>query len=107
MIVLTVLERAQARAYAPACVRALVCSPSLVYTRLCRRTRTALARRNARDAVVAEEAGKVGWRAGRGGGPGGLTGRVGWRAGWGGWQGRVAGRVGWRAGWSEGDGSSE
>ena len=51
----------------------------------CRRTRTALACRNARDAVVADEAGKAVWE-GRpagwgglqgGGGPGGVAGRVG------------------------------
>ena len=66
----------------------------------------ALARRNARDAVVAEEAGKavwegrpVAWRAAWGGGPRGVAGRVGWRAGSGVGPGRVAGRVGWRA-WS-------
>ena len=51
---------------------------------LCRRTRTALARNNARDAVVAEEAGKAVWK--------------GWQAGWDGWQGGVQGTVGWLAG---------
>ena len=48
----------------------------------CRKTRRALARRNARDAGVAEEAGKAvweGWQGGWGcgpGGPGGVAGRV-------------------------------
>ena len=48
------------------------------------RTRTALARCNARDAVVATEAGK--------------TAREGRLAGWGGGQGGVAGRVGLQEG---------
>ena len=43
-------------------------------------------------------AGRVGWRAGSGGGPGRVAGRVGWRAGWGGGPGGEAGRV-VRAGW--------
>ena len=72
----------------------------------CMRTRTALARRNARDGVMADEADKAVWEgrpAGWGGGPGGVAGRVGWRAGSGGgpvwWlAGRVAGRVWLRAG---------
>ena len=51
---------------------------------LCRRTGTALARRNACDAVVAEEVGKA------------VLAREGRQAGWGG---GVAGRVGWLAGW--------
>ena len=38
-------------------------------------------------------AGRVGWRAGSGGGQGGVAGRVGWRAGWGGGPGEEAGRV--------------
>ena len=62
----------------------------------CRRIRTALARSNASDTVVAEEEGKAvwegrqaGWRGGKvgwlagsgpGGGPGGVAGKVGWRA---------------------------
>ena len=69
---------------------------------LCRRARTAHARRNASDAVVAEEAGKTALEcrpAGWGGGQGGVAGRVGWRAWSGGRPGRVAGRVGRRAGW--------
>ena len=49
---------------------------------LSRTTRTAPARHNDRDAVVAQAE---------------RAGRVGWLAGWGGWQGGVAGRVGWRA----------
>ena len=60
----------------------------------CRRTRTALARRNARDTVVADEAGKAVWegrQAAWGDGQGGVAGLVGWRAGW------MAGRVWWRA----------
>ena len=66
--------------------------------------RTALARRNARDAVLADEAGKDIWEgrqaaccdAQGGGGPGGVAGRVGWRAGWDG--GPLGDRVRWRAG---------
>ena len=78
--------------------------------------RTALARRNARDAVVvdavrrrARQSGTAGRQsgvaAGWGGGPGGMEGQVGWQGG----QGGEAGRVGWWAarGWLEGDGSSE
>ena len=57
----------------------------------------ALARRNARDAVVADEA--AGW----GGWPGGGW-PVGWLAGWGGWQGGMAGRVWWWAGSGGGQG---
>ena len=56
----------------------------------CRRTRTALARRNARDAVVADEAGKAVWE--------------GRPAGWGGWQGGVKGGVGWGVGSGGGPG---
>ena len=62
----------------------------------CRRTRTALARRNARDAVVADEAGKAVWEgrpAGWGGWQGGVKGWVGWGVGSGGGPGRVAGQV--------------
>ena len=72
----------------------------------CRRTRTALARdaarRNAGDAVVAEEEGKAvcgGRQSWWGGWQDGVAGWVGWRAGSGGWQGRVAGRVRRLAGW--------
>ena len=60
----------------------------------------ALARHNARDTVVAEEAGKTARDdrpAGWGGGSGGVAGRVGWQAKWGGGQGGVAGRVGRQA----------
>ena len=80
-------------------------------------TRTAPARRNDRDAVVAqaERAERVGSQAWCGGGRGGVAGWVGWRAGWGGGQGgwragsgggpgRVAGRVRWLAGSGGGQG---
>ena len=80
------------------------------HTAFCRRTRTALARRNARDTVVAEEDGMVVRevrQAGWDGGLGGMAGRVGWLAGWRGGPGGMAGRVGWLARCSEGDGSSE
>ena len=55
-------------------------------------------RRNASDAVVAEEEGKTareGRQAGWCGWPGGVAGRVGWRAGSGGGQDGEAGLVGW------------
>ena len=74
---------------------------------LCRRTRTALARCNASDAVVAEEAGRAvreGRPAGWGGGPGRVAGWAGWRAGQEGGPGRMVGRVGWRAEWGGGPG---
>ena len=58
---------------------------------LLRRTRTALAPLNVRDAVVAEE-------NGQGGRMGGLAGRLGRLGTWGGWPGRLAGRVFWLAG---------
>ena len=64
------------------------------HTAFCRRTRTALARRNASDTVVAEEellrarlSGKAGWQ-------GGVAGWVVWRARWDCVQGWVVGRVG-------------
>ena len=60
--------------------------------------RTALARRNARDAVVAEQESKA-VREGRQAEWGG--GWVGWWAGWYGGPGRVAGRAGW-GGWQGG-----
>ena len=77
--------------------------------------RTAQARRNASDAIVAEEAGKTareGRLAGWGGGqgevagrprPGVVVGRVGWQAGSGGGPGGEAGQVGRRAGWGGGE----
>ena len=63
----------------------LTCTPPGPPTRYCRRTRTALVHHNARDAVVADEAGKAVWEgrpARWGGGQGCL-----WQAGWGGGQG--------------------
>ena len=54
----------------------MTCTPHI---QPCRRTRTALAHRNASDTVVAEEAGKA-FREGR-------------PAEWGGWPGGVAGLV--------------
>ena len=63
--------------------------------------RTALARRNARDAVVAEQESKAvreGRQAEWGGGLGGVVGRVVWRAR----EGGRAGRVGRLAGWDGG-----
>ena len=74
----------------------------------CSRTRTALARSNAYDTVVADcdEAGNAVWEGSPagwggwpgGGGQGGVAGRVGLLAGWDGGPGRVAGLVGLRAG---------
>ena len=77
----------------------MTCTPHI---QPCRRTRTALARRNASDTVVAEEAGKAfreGRPAGLSGRPGEVAGLVGWRAGSGGWQGLVAGLVRCQAWW--------
>ena len=72
------------------------------------RTRTVLARRNARNAVVADEEDKAVWegrQAGWGGGQGGVAGSVWWRARWGGGQDGMEGRVRWRAGsWGAGRG---
>ena len=77
-----------------------------------RTTRTALARHNARDAVMAEEAGKAvleGRQTGWGGGPDGVAGQVGWLAGsggepgttvrwWASWEGGPDGRLAWSGG---------
>ena len=64
--------------------------------------RTALARSNALDAVVAEEEGKADRECRLAGAGVGMTGLVGWLAWWGGGPGGVAGRWDCWPGWETG-----